>query len=156
MSYLAMNNQFDLDSLDRALIHDALKTAQQILQRHDLTAIQKRGLRTAIEALENLPAVTEDVNVAFGAVADFMPHGEVKDGYRYLLFYVSSEAFGITTGGMVDHGYGMDSFVSDGYDVYLRREAARYYPAHDAQYEILMYLDDGGRVEVDDQSIYSD
>ena len=57
---------------------------------------------------------------------------------------------------MADYGFGMDTFISDGYDVYLCREPGRFYPAHGARDNILNRLEDIGRVEVDDQSIYSE
>ena len=156
MSELEIEEEFELEAVDVALIHCALETAQRMLQREGLTSSQEQGLKTAIAALERLPYATRGVNVAFGAVIDLELNDEVKDGFRYLLFYVTSEAFGITRGGMADYGFGMDTFISDGYDVYLCREPGRFYPAHGARDNILNRLEDIGRVEVDDQSIYSE
>ena len=149
------NVEFLIDDIDQDLVDRALQTARELLKKDGLDEFDRRGLKNAIQAVERLPATSPGVNIAFGAVKDMTPNQEVKSGFRYLLFSITEESFGITSGGMVDYGHGLDSFLSEGYVVGLHGFAQRDYLAKTAQENISHYLVSGGSIEVDDQSSYT-
>lgn len=147
---------FELSGEDWLLVQLARQTARELLSVRHVSPSDIRGIGVALEALDRLPEISSGVDVSFGVTIDPHPELETSSGTLYLLFRIAENEIGIVCGGIARHRHGWDTFTSDGYLTSLSGNLDRTYPPREAKEKIFEYLDRGGRVEVDDQSDYTE
>jgi hypothetical protein len=148
---IELNEEFELEAEDWYLVQMARQTARMLLQRPEASPEAVICLGRALFALDRLPLPTERVNCTFGATLDIDPdniHGAVF----YMTFVVATDKLAIESGGYEQSPIGGDSFSYPGYIVNPGGGFHRECDPQEAMRTIQVYLDDGGRIEIEDHS----
>jgi hypothetical protein len=133
------------------MVQMARQTARMLLQRPEASPEAVICLGRALFALDRLPLSTNGVNCTYGATLD--PNPDNNHGAKfYMTFVVTTDKLAIESGGYERSPIGGDSFSDPGYILTLNGGFHRECDPQKAKSTIQEYLDDGGRIEIEDYS----